>query len=172
MKLELKHLSPYLPYELKIRCGEISHPILTCSDTNEFEIAIKEVFINSAYKPILRPLSDLTKEIEINGEKFVPIVELAKKNSYYGINEVEQVFVSSDCYCVRYLDNENIERQFEYCNGENKNFFVYCVWNGLRCDCYNVLSLYQYLLEQHFDIFGLIEKGLAIDIYSLPQSSE
>jgi hypothetical protein len=27
-------------------------------------------------KPILRPLSDLTKEIEINGEKFVPIESL------------------------------------------------------------------------------------------------
>jgi hypothetical protein len=24
-------------------------------------------------KPILRPLSDLTKEIEVNGEKFIPI---------------------------------------------------------------------------------------------------
>lgn len=73
MKLELKHLAPYLPYRLKIRCGEISHPILNCADTNEFEIAIKEVFINSTYKPILRPLSDLTKEIEVNGEKFVPL---------------------------------------------------------------------------------------------------
>ena len=28
------------------------------------------------------------------------------------------------------------------------------------------------LLENHFDVFGLIEKGLAIDINTLPQSSE
>ena len=28
------------------------------------------------------------------------------------------------------------------------------------------------LIEWHFDVFGLIEKGLAIDINTLPQSSE
>jgi hypothetical protein len=176
MKLELKHLAPYLPYELNgiVEYSEDDKQIikLHTEDGQNNVVGIADWFRGYTCKPILRPLSDLTKEIEVNGEKFVPIVELAKKNSYYGINEVKKVFVSADCYCVRYLDNKNIERQFEYCNGENKNFFIYCVWNELRCDCYNVLSLYQYLLEQHFDIFGLIEKGLAIDINSLPQSSE
>jgi len=32
--------------------------------------------------PILRPLSDLTKEIEHNGEKFVPLNELGFKDNY------------------------------------------------------------------------------------------
>ncbi len=30
------------------------------------------------FKPILHPLSDLTKEIDHNGEKFVPVVEIMK----------------------------------------------------------------------------------------------
>lgn len=127
-KLELKHLAPYLPYELKIRCGEISHPILTCADINEFEITIKEVFINSAYKPILRPLSDLTKEIQVNGEKFVPIDK---------INEYDETAMS---YSL--------------------SFYIDCT---LRLPYYVI----KYLFEWHFDVFGLIEKGLAIDINTL-----
>lgn len=67
MKLELKHLAAYLPYELKMYyetlLGVKRHWILRCGTISE---AI--VYQN---KPILRPLSDLTKEIEVNGEKFV-----------------------------------------------------------------------------------------------------
>jgi len=130
--LTIKHLAPYLPYELKIRCGEMSHPILTCADTNEFEIAVKEVFINSAYKPILRPLSDLTKEIEVNGEKFVPHIKLGGRPNLKD-------------YDIEYL-SKNIDNM-----------------------SYGLVSK---LIEWHFDVFGLIEKNLAIDINTLPQSSE
>jgi hypothetical protein len=114
---------------LKIRCGKISHPILTCCYTNEFEIAIKEVFINSSYKPILRPLSDLTKEIEVNGERFVPIVEL----SYYANEQTNKGKVGLEWGIV--------------------NTFPY-------------LDI-QKLLSWHFDIYNLIEQGLAIDINTL-----
>ena len=38
-----------------------------------------ECYINDI-TPVLHPLSDLTKEIEHNGENFVPIVRLAKIN--------------------------------------------------------------------------------------------
>lgn len=139
--LTIKHLAPYLPYELKIRCGEMSHPILTCADTNEFEIAVKEVFINSAYKPILRPLSDLTKEIEVNGEKFVPLEKLKIIGMSVDLNENGLELVFDNDYLWVYLHDfkENI---------------------------------YDKLLEWHFDVFGLIEKNLAIDINTLPQSSE
>lgn len=42
-----------------------------------------EINLNmGTYIPILRPLSDLTKEIEHNGEKFVPI-DLLRKDGYY-----------------------------------------------------------------------------------------
>ena len=77
MKLELKHLAPYLPYGLKL-IGDIdNNPI------DKYDISTDGwlCYITnngggkgriSGYKPILRPLSDLTKEIEINGNKFVP----------------------------------------------------------------------------------------------------
>ena len=72
MKLELKHLAPYLPYGLKIqgKGGRV--------ETLGIEVGMTAKTINCAailyygYKPILRPLTDLTKEIEHNGERFTP----------------------------------------------------------------------------------------------------
>jgi len=76
MKLELKHLSGYLPYELKVsqpRLGKIESYLLYGLKYSEYA---KEwtVFIDDSrhgnyqnvylkgIKPILRPLSDLTKD--------------------------------------------------------------------------------------------------------------
>lgn len=44
-------------------------------------------------KLILRPLSDLTREIEVNGEKFVPLTELLKLSNFdvEKMNEREQL---------------------------------------------------------------------------------
>ena len=47
---------------------------------------------NGDFTPICRPLSDLTKEIEHNGEKFVPIVELAKMRSSIVENVIPRAF--------------------------------------------------------------------------------
>ena len=138
MKLEIKHLAPYLPYKLKIRCGEISHPILTCADTNEFEISVKEVFINSAYKPILRPLSDLTKEIKIDSIKFIPAEILFSVEN----NELQD-----------FRDFGEIPEYWKDALKIKQKFYDY----------YQV----EFLLEWHFDIFGLIKKGLAVDINTL-----
>lgn len=74
---------------------------------------------------ILHPL-DLTKEIEHNGEKFVPLYELIKEDKAFTLDFIK-------CYGIEELK----------------------------------LSVYEKLLEWHFDIFGLIEKGLAIDINTL-----
>jgi hypothetical protein len=75
MKLELKHLAPYLPYGLNCELDTNVHSIL---------IGLEKSFSNDSFvgrfdefgehnlwqfKPILRPLSDLTKEIEVNGER-------------------------------------------------------------------------------------------------------
>ena len=68
MKLEIKHLASYLPYNLKILngWGDIKTLRYTHLDdyNNGFIVGVT---------PILRPLSDLTKPIIHNGETFVPI---------------------------------------------------------------------------------------------------
>lgn len=134
MKLELKHIAPYLPYGLRIK-GETHGDIeeLTglsggCVMINGNIKAWCDIF---DVKPILRPLSDLTNEIEHNGEKFVPIEYLEDK--YYTIDLHKQ--------CMRLLEEE----------GEN--------WIN-QTD----YMLIDYLFEWHFDVFGLIDNNLAINI--------
>lgn len=122
MKLEMKYLAGYLPYGLEIRYIERNethnleyHNIMSiCCDQNHL-------------KPILRPLSDLTKEIEINGEKFVPHIKLGGRPNLKD-------------YDIDYLS-------------KHINHMSY--------------GLIQKLIEWHFDIYGLIEAGLAIDINTL-----
>jgi len=145
MKLGIKHLAPYLPYELKVnltrRLFERENVDLMGSMI-AYNGTTKEHWImesNVTYglfdvKPILRPLSYLTKEIEHNGEKFVPIEWFEEK--YYTLDLHKQ--------CLRLLeeDGENWINQSDY-------------------------MLVQHLIEWHFDIFGLIENKLAIDINTI-----
>lgn len=118
MKLELKHLAPYLPYKVKILngWGDIHTMNYTHLDDNGNNGVIFGI------KPILRNLSDLTKEIEHNGEKFVPI-------DYFLGEDVDLVENAVQINDLSYLP-------------------------------YNIV---QKLLEWNFDVFGLIEKGLAIN---------
>lgn len=78
MQLELKHISPYLPYKLKMLDGWGNIKTMTCyhldDENNGFIVMIK---------PILRPLSDLTREIEHNGERFVPIEYISTSKAVY-----------------------------------------------------------------------------------------
>ena len=136
MKLEIKHLAPYLPYELKYR------DMLYRTDNylhvlNPLSLSFNRDHIHNI-KPILRPLSGLTKEIEVNGEKFVPFDIL-----YDG-----------------------------YKNSPNLNYDYFCLLQIKSID-YKIkkgeisIGMYSSLIEWHFDVFGLIEKGLAIDINNL-----
>ena len=113
MKLELKHIAPYLPYELKM-IGKVGQT----EDLNVRNI----VHALQYWKPILRPLSDLIKEIQI-AEYYMTYKEHLK----------------------RLYPSETI--------GLNP-----ATWSH-RSVCW--------LFEYHFDLFGLIEKCLAVDINSL-----
>jgi hypothetical protein len=92
--IKLEEIVGYLPYGLKYY-NEYSHKkgiehILIELDTYGFlELTNYEapaLLTDTHIKPILRPLSDLTKEIEVNGEKFVPMVELETTFGYEYLN--------------------------------------------------------------------------------------
>lgn len=117
MQLELKHLAPYLPFKVKVRCCLGKGSIWTLRQFNIAQFSYYD-------KLILRPLSDLTKEVEHNGERFVPNDKLLE---FYGEE----------------IDNYSLPLKL------------------------NSYILIQQLFEWHFDVFGLIEKGLAIDINTL-----
>ena len=94
-------------------------------------------------KPICRPLSDLTKPIEHNGEKFVPIESL------------KDVFMLE--WCDLFDDSIDAILEFaKYKNFKKIEYLPFCI--------------VQKLVEWKFDIAGLIEKGEAIDINTLPEN--
>lgn len=124
MKLELKHLAPYLPYGLKcvhIYDKKISHEMgyYKKSSFNE-NWTIEDVL--GYGKPILRPKKDLLT-YEVDGRILMEVIK---------------------------------ERLLRY-----SSFQIYERIENLP---YKTM---QQLFEHHFDTFGLIKAGLAIDINSL-----
>lgn len=153
MKLELKHVQFYpigkdgikilLPKH-QFKYGEQSSlPLNGVSVGTENELQLEmllpdndlcftyEIDINKC-KLILHPLSDLTKEIEINGKKFIPEDKFDHVISFY-----------SDSVILEMRGYERI--------------------NLLD----HPMKIINQLFEWHFDVFGLIEKGFAIDINTL-----
>lgn len=88
--------------------------------------------LKGSFKLLLRPLSDLTKEIEHKGERFVPIIKLAKMRSAYhkdfDINRANRALISDIHKGTLYFD------------------------------------MAKKLLQWHFDLFNLHERGLALNL--------
>lgn len=135
MKLELKHLAPYLPYGLKCHCAGLwidddgCKPItVVIEGLNTEMVEIHEIgrTITEEYHyidvfPILHPLSDLTKE------------------NYPGIWNV---------YNLGLWPSESFQ----------------IIEKDISTSSYEFV---QELVKNHFDVFGLIKAGLAIDINTL-----
>jgi hypothetical protein len=158
-KLTLKELAPYLPYGLSIQRQEVH--------SSESEISkLKGISINeeisilihsecSMYyyedyieiiKPILRPLSDLTGDIKHKESELNVIEEIYCDSWMAGRHEVEvtrrgYVIISND-------DGSEIDICIE--KPQTNEFWVF-----------------EILLKHHFDVFGLIDRGLAIDVNTL-----
>lgn len=117
------------------------------------------------FTPILRPLSDLTKPIKHKGEKFVPIVELAKiaEESNIKILDYKQ---KDSVFGVKYISEEGIECVFAF-HEEGQVFAIHSINDRLFDICMYQLQLFQQLLKWHFDLFGGIESGEAIDVNTL-----
>ncbi len=223
MKLEIKHLAPYLPYGLKceyegiINGKEISAqhkafniendpfpnweyyepieeviglkiaPLKSIRTYKKYFLAtcgihnrgLKNFYNGIGIKPILRPLSDLTKEIEYNGEKFVPIeflfnnlVDAADviEFDYEFKEEIKPVFQIDDGWnhCMSLKNDYGHILCFSF-DSNSKSFML-----GIEsrpgvewCNISNQYEMFQKLFEWHFDIFGLIENKLAIDINTI-----
>ena len=86
-----------LPHGLKVLFNKKYQGTLfgqLCGKYNYAEIAFEfgndRKDLDSCF-PILHPLSDLTKEIEHNGEKFVPIERLSKLNGMSAIRDMDTI---------------------------------------------------------------------------------
>lgn len=143
MKLELKHLAPYLPYELQLYGASdiwIMHSlgieeICLVGGFNTQTLSFDDCLTD--YSPILRPLSDLTQEIEHNGEKFVPMQKLRE---LFGGRPIS---FDGMCFYTRIEDS---------CVRSQQDVVP------LHFSQYDA---FQKLFEWHFDVFGLLENNLA-----------
>lgn len=118
-------------------------------------------------KPVLHPLSDLTKAIVHKGEAFVPAIKLAKiatNNDFinYSITIENGTIIVEN---IAKFSSLNMQFEIELDNGIID--FCYCDCNGRDYPFSNQLQLFQKLVEWHFDIANLIQKGEAIDINTL-----
>ena len=131
-KLELKYLADYLPYDLKF-IGYLKHGSSLPFDDSEDILTLCPFVLTylhqefEEFKPILRPLSDLTN-----------------KYGYHFIWERETDYESL-CQWVDLDIDSRLTDKFSY-------------------------EFWQILFENHFDLFGLIEKGLAVDINTIKQN--
>ena len=120
-----------LPYGLKyIVNNQFGDKEIVEIDTISNEIIGGASRYFNKYKSILYPLSNLTKEIEHNGEKFIPTIIISK------------IMSNGDWLLI--------------CSKVNINNLPYYI--------------VEKLIEWHFDIAGLIEKGEAIDVNTLPKN--
>lgn len=123
MKLELKHLAPYLPYSLKVVMEDEKTNVAWMSTKHISVIKpngigeykkIRWKYAHLNIKPILMPLSNLTRQ---------------------------------DAKNYDYPDEGHLER-------------------SLLCG-HASFDVWLEFVKEHFDVFGLIEKGLAIDINTI-----
>ena len=123
MKLELKHLVGYLPYRLKIKTTSTNYKetyTLISLDVFGFGFKEGELFLRRC-KPILRPLSDLTR---------------------------------------KELEDAGFSDHIDYLTYENK---------GVEWTLKAPYTHIKYLLSKHYDVYGLIPAGLAININTLQE---
>jgi hypothetical protein len=159
-RLELKHLTPYLPYHLEIQvAGEFLDDdpeglprIFTMVGILDGEvIRNKKGYISNVEEeiedvfPILRPLSDLTLDVI---------------NKFYE-NKAENGIILRN-YITPTTMEITLTATYKMMGDAFTDFII--SRNSIIDTDYWLVEL---LLKHHFDVFGLIEKGLAIDINTL-----
>lgn len=132
--MELKHLAPYLPYNLYVQ-GNNTKDLYLVQSMREGAYYFKGYRYwadDFDYKPVLRPLTDLQD-----------------KDKDYWIEF---------CESVGLMNADNLIHSIV-----NKTFYAIQV--------HTAFLVYEVLFKMHFDVFGLIEEGLAININTIDHDS-
>ena len=169
-KLTFKDIAKYLPYGLSV----LNTMAVSTKDIPPIKIVgwdVRGSSLKMAFgifigieetKPILRPLSQLVEEIEHDGKKFVPMVELAKMINYEFTNGYKRL----DYYNSQAIHEESVEFGLDY-DYSGVSFYLIKGTNGggdyLQVE--NQEALFQKLYEWHFwtGDQSYFEKGLLIE---------
>jgi len=144
-KLELKHLVPYLLAGVKVydSYDDKVCELVGVVNGHEEEVFIKSIAIRQRrideIKPILRPVSDLNEECFKDGEPWNACDEFE-----YGDDSQDEVY-------------KNASRDLEAIGKYN-------IVHDMQFQPFGVVEK---LISWKFDVFGLIDKGLAIDVNTI-----
>ena len=170
--LELRHLAPYLSCGIKVKfldddtelTGEVKELGWRDDERENEHLRVKtkdDSFGLYFFEvtPLLRPLSDLVKEIEVYGKKFIPIIELANiafpRHEDIRIHNNKAGLFMGDSAMYSFWFNET-----------DSSFYTTIHYDEGRITP-NQLQLFEKLFEWKFDVFGLIKAGLAIDLNTI-----
>ena len=153
MELELKHITPYLPYELQVDYnGKVWYTdsvilynrVVLLTEDASTSASICEV------KPILRPLSSMTKE---EAYEFGVLLTSEVEMDYKEVGNGSKMVLMGSIYpTIMYQDKVD----------EDYSFMIQFSPTGIRGIELIPYDAYEWLFNHHFDVFNLIDKGLAI----------
>lgn len=172
MKLNITHLAPYLPYGLKVQYEKYPNQ-LEVMGINQYSKRNYTLYLQGDWgdgnngtstgrldltNPLLLPMSSLYTEME---DGTVPIVELAKihDKDFEDYIVIDSTSLVPDMGHVDYITHDGIECRFGFYNSFQAGYINPTKHSFVR----NELDLFTYLFSHHFDVFSLIDNGLAID---------
>lgn len=118
--LTIKELAPYLPYGLKVlseRGSVYELDIYYNMMGNGIEKRDLYSVLENGMKPLLRPLSYITEQIEHNGERFVPIDKFELEGYVIGYNGFSITIGQEEGYSFGYaidVYNQIIQKLHEW----------------------------------------------------------
>lgn len=171
-ELTLTDIAGYLPYGLNYQWTNMKS-VRLISTTGEVDYGSQhslstawEWMKHGQARPILRPMSDLTKEITHRGEKITPLLVLA--NLSY----------PSDKWAIRdgraTTTNPFEGEEFRYEDGDfilddvHYDGTSFAGTTSTPMELRNQVAILDRLAEWLFDYRGLIPAGLAVSVHDLP----
>lgn len=174
--LEQKDIASYIPYGLKVQDRDLDIWLLSqlgnvdpcmdgdvglCCDGGDCQ----QYDYLSDIKPILRPMSDLVKEITHRGQTFVPMVEIAKLLGYSGLVRCKNGGHVAYGFGMTYLDDSP-----GYLIDWNSASGSFSIWydddfaSSPMADMLFNMDALDMLSQWMFDYRGLISVDLALDV--------
>ena len=174
----IKYYAAYLPYGVKVQ--DCLYPetewtlhyyrdaLDTLADNEHISLfqLLKENETDT-HKLKLRPLSDITNDIEHDDFSFIPIVYLLKEATRQIWGEEIVLIEKPEIHCynesagiIAYNDTERVSLTVDVTD-IRKEFELRIDGGQMMLD---QVKLFNKLFEWHFDVFGLIEKGLAVPL--------
>lgn len=164
MKLTSTLLAPYLAGGLRLvnKDGRCSKPL--CGADIDMLENYPHFFDDI---PLLRPAEDLIKPIEHNGETFIPLVRLAEIHGWDDSVKIEEengTYIIVGDTAIHPGNGETLGHYFFEIDTEDFDIdwgFENACGSSTFYPVKNQIQLYEKLLEWNFDIYKLIDEGLA-----------